>query len=216
MIRTRQARPSSTKQLSRRVRTVLEEKADAVPFHGWAHTEFVRAKAVEFATERRADVDLVEAAALVHDLNYLVAPNSKPGAGRGMREQLLETCGFSADQVERIEQIIDGAHMEHRQADVDVETACLSDADTLYKVLPITPVLFSHRYLAENRMKLDELATKIIREQVEKLKDNYYFYDQRLTARYRPWADANLGLWEAILASLSDPDVASLVEYESA
>lgn len=212
---TPQARPRA-EVLSTHVRTLLEDQAATVPFHGWAHTNFVRNKAVAFAEERGADVALVEAAALVHDLNYLVEPNSPPSAGRAMRSELLTTCGYAVHEIERIEQIVDAAHITHRREQVDPETACLSDADTMYKILPITPVLFSHRYLAENGMNLRDLAQKIIREQAEKLEKNYYFYDQRLTNRYQRWTEANLGLWQVILDSLSDPDVASLIEHEPA
>jgi len=202
--------------LSDEVQALLENQADAVPFHGWTHTDFVRKKAVQFASARSADVGLVEAAALVHDLNYVVAPNSAPSAGCEMRREILRRCTFSPDTIERIEQIIDNAHTEHRRPEVDVETACLSDADTLYKALPITPVLFAHRYLAENGIDLGELAEKIVVEQIQKLKDNYYFYDERLMTRYRGWAEANLGLWEAILDAMNDPEVAALARDEVA
>jgi uncharacterized protein len=198
--------------LATRVRRKLEEQADAVPFHGWAHTEFVRNKAVEFATERGADVALVEAAALVHDLNYLVEPNSPPSAGCSMRAEILSECGFSDHEIGRIERIIEAAHIEYRQRHVDAETACLSDADSVYKILPITPVMFSRLYMDENRMKLGELAKKIVHEQVAKLNNDYYFYDQKLSDRYREWTELNLGLWAAILQALEDPDVAALAE----
>lgn len=204
-----------TENLASRVRSLLDERADDVPFHGWGHTGFVRNKAVEFAKTRDADVELVEAAALVHDLNYVVAPNSDPSAGQSVRSELLAASGFPTDKIDRIEEVIDGAHTEHREEHVDVETACLSDADTLYKVLPITPVLFAHKYLAENDVQLGDLARKIIREQADKLVHGYFFYDQKLTHRYRSWTEANLGLWEAILDSLSDPDVSQLVNNEA-
>ena len=199
-------------QLAEQVRQLLERSSEVVPFHGWKHTAFVRDKAVEYAADRGADVGLVEAAALVHDLNYLVEPNSSPSAGRRTRREVLGACGFAADEIGRIEQIIDDAHTAHRRRHVDVETACLSDADTLYKALPITPVLFSHRYLAENGIQLGTLAEKIVREQLSKLRDGYYFYDQRLTQRYKSWVEANLRLWEAVLESLDDPVIASLID----
>lgn len=198
--------------LATEVRRTLVDRAEDVPFHGWAHTDFVRRKAAGFAEDRGADVDLVEAAALVHDLNYIVEPASPPRVARDLRRSLLLQCGFTGDEIIRIEAIIDGAHTANRGPVVDNETACLSDADTLYKALPITPVLFSHRYLAENGMTLAELAKKITHEQARKLDDDYYFYDPRLSQTYRGWAKANLDLWQAIVESLSDPDVALLVE----
>lgn len=38
-------------------------------FHGCHHIDFVTRKALEFAPELRADPELVEVAALVHDVN---------------------------------------------------------------------------------------------------------------------------------------------------
>jgi uncharacterized protein len=201
-------------QLAQHVQQILEDHADGLPFHGWTHTDFVRMKAAEFARERGADQRLVEAAALVHDLNYVVAPSSSPDAGRTYRGDLLRMHGFTDKDVVRIERIICGAHTAWRQEQVDQETACLSDADTLYKALPITPVLFSHKYLDENEMPLADLAKKIVSEQLDKLSSNYYFYDDELTRRYAPWAKANLRLWSAVLESLDDPDVARLVRQE--
>jgi len=204
-----------TRLLAGRVRGLLEANADRLQFHGWRHTNFVRRKAAEFAEKRCADTRLVEAAALVHDLNYVIEADSSPDAGRTMRAALLTECGFSGEDIKRIEAMIVGAHTEWRQRHVDVETACLSDADTLYKALPITPVLFSHKYLSENRVALSDLAKKIVNEQADKLAEDYYFYDDDVSERYGHWAQANLQLWEAVLESLDDPDVVELVEGES-
>jgi uncharacterized protein len=185
-----------------------------LPFHGWPHTDFVRTKAVEFAQTRGADVVLVEAAALVHDLNYLAEPNSPPQAGQALRKRLLRKCDFGLDEIKRIEETIEAAHTECRGRDVDLETACLSDADTLYKALPITPVLYAHRYLDENGLELDELARKIVEEQVHKHDDNYYFYDRGLAEKYGEWVDVNLGLWKAIHNAMADPAIVTLIREQ--
>jgi uncharacterized protein len=203
-----------TASLAERVRQILEENADGLPFHSWTHTEFVWSKATEFARERSADERLVGAAALVHDLNYVVEHDSTPDAARSLRNELLADHSFTAGEIARIEQIIRGAHTAWRQDRVDVETACLSDADTLYKALPITPVLYAHRYLAENDIPLVDLARKIISEQAEKLSSGYYFYDDEIARKYEPWAQANLALWRVLQESLGDPDVARLVKQE--
>lgn len=202
------------KSLADDVKHLLEAQAHKLPFHGWPHTDFVRRKAVEFAAARGADVVLVEATALVHDLNYLEEPNSPPRRGRELRRKLLEACDFYADEIKRIEEIIEGAHTEYRGREVDLETACLSDADTLYKTLPITPVLYAHRYLAENGLELEELAKKIVDEQVHKHDDDYYFYDPELAEEYGHWVDVNLGLWKAIHKAMADPLIASLAREQ--
>jgi hypothetical protein len=55
--------------------------------------------------------------------------------------------------------------MRTRHRHISLEAQALSDADTLFKVLPITPVVLAHRYLAENGVTLRELADKIVGEQ---------------------------------------------------
>jgi uncharacterized protein len=189
-------------QLAAEVQAVLDGHADRLPFHDWSHTAFVTSKAAEFAARRVADVEIVEAAALVHDLNYTVRTNSHPRAGKDIRQTPLASTGFTPMEVDRIEQIITAAHTADRLPDADLDTQCLSDADTLYKALPITPVLFAHRYLAESGIDLRELA--------EKLAEGFYFYDPDLRHRYEAWAEANLNLWRAVLDALDDGDVAWL------
>lgn len=71
--------------IERRVRHLCERYAERLPFHGWHHVRFVRSKAVAFATSNGSDVSVVEAAALVHDVNYLVRRNSAAAAGHDLR-----------------------------------------------------------------------------------------------------------------------------------
>jgi HD superfamily phosphodiesterase len=47
-------------------------------YHGWHHIYFVTKKTLEFCEGFTVDTEILEAAALTHDLNYLVAPNSEP------------------------------------------------------------------------------------------------------------------------------------------
>ena len=93
-----------------------------------------------------------------------------------------------------------------------MEAQALSDADTLYKAIPVTPVLLSPKYMEENGMTVGELARKIITEQGRIEEAGYYFYDAEASQRYTRWAEANLELWRCIDESLSDPDVSALVE----
>ena len=84
-------------------------------------------------------------------------------------------------------------------------------ADTLFKALPVTPVVLAHRYLAENGVTLRELADKIVGEQRPAHDDGYYFYNERAGATYMRWASANLELWRCIKESLDDPTVEQLL-----
>lgn len=200
------------RELEQAVRQVYEEAGESLPFHGWHHVSFVTAKAVQFAHARDADPCLVEAAALVHDLNYLVRKNSEPDAGRLLRQRFLGQAGYARDEIARIEQIVDEAHTATRTADISLEGSALSDADTLFKVLPMTPVVFSHLYLTENGIGLRELGQKILAEQVPLIEQGIYFYDEDLCARYLPWVRTNIQLWRQIMTSLDDPDVLALLD----
>lgn len=199
-------------RLAEAVQELCEAKAEQVPFHGWHHVAFVRMKAAQFAQERGADVFLVEAAALVHDLNYLVKANSEPEAGARLRQQLLADAHALAAQIERIEAIIIEAHTATRTQAISREGSALSDADTLFKALPMTPVVFSHLFLQENRISLRTLGEKILGEQLPLIRSGIYFYDKTVRDRYLPWAEANLELWKKIMESLDDSDVQMVLD----
>jgi uncharacterized protein len=191
---------------------MYSSKGDNLPFHGWHHVNFVTTKAIQFARARGADQYLVATAALVHDFNYLVRKNSAPAAGRRLRREFLTKAGYNADEINRIEGIISEAHTATRTESISLEGSALSDADTLFKALPMTPVVFSHLYLTENGIGLRELGRKILSEQAPLVERDIYFYDPDLSSRYLPWARTNILLWQQIMASLDDPDVMSLLD----
>jgi uncharacterized protein len=197
--------------VEREVRLLYARHEGRLPFHGWHHVRFVRDKAVQFAAQNGADERLVRVAALVHDLNYVVQRNSGAAAGRELRIELLTVAGASAELARRVDRVVCEAEMASRHRDISLEAQALSDADTLFKALPITPVVFSHRYLTETGTSLRELATKIVGEQRRAFDQGFYFYDPDAADRYSGWAQANLTLWQCILESLDDPVVDDLV-----
>jgi uncharacterized protein len=190
--------------------------AKRLPFHGWHHVSFVRAKAVQFARANGAEVSVVETAALVHDVNYLVARNSAAAAGERLRLDTLTRAGVGATTARWIDDIVIEAEMVNRGPDISLEAQALSDADTLFKALPVTPVMLSHRYLAENGITLRELADKIVGEQQAAHDAGYYFYNRDAAAAYSRWASTNLKLWQHIRESLDDHDVAELLDAVTA
>jgi len=202
---------SRLQDLENAVRKLYNSAKDHLPFHGWHHIYFVKTKAVQFANERRANPLLVAAASLVHDLNYVVRSNSTPDAGRQLRHEFLREAGFERPDIDRVEQIINEAHTATRSETISAEGAALSDADTLFKALPMTPVVFSHLYLTENGIGLRELAEKIVKEQLPLMEEGIYFYDSAVRDRYFPWAEANMRLWQEIVDSLGDPDIVDLL-----
>ncbi|MBM7775266.1 uncharacterized protein JOD54_005470 [Actinokineospora baliensis] len=202
---------SSVTYVEHRVRTLCERHAKRLQFHGWHHVSFVRDKAVEFAGGNGSDVAVVETAALVHDVNYLVRRNSTAAVGSGLRMAILADAGVPDPVAEWIDAIVDEAEMRTRHRHISREAQALSDADTLFKALPVTPVVLAHKYLAENGVSLRELADKIVGEQRDPHAEGFYFYSPAAAAAYSRWATANLELWQCIKESLDDPTVERLL-----
>jgi uncharacterized protein len=200
-----------TSEVAGRVRELCGRASGSLPFHGWHHVSFVRSKAVQFAGHNGADADLVETAALVHDLNYLVRRNSAAAAGCGLRMRILAEAGVPIEVADRIDAVVVEAEMATRHRDISIEAQALSDADTLFKALPVTPVMLAHRYLTENGVSLRELASKIVGEQQGVHDAGFYFYSQEAAATYSHWASANLALWRCVMESLDDPSVNQLL-----
>lgn len=212
MMRTRTTIPRSViADVEQRVRRLCEDLAAKLQFHGWHHVSFVRDKTVCFARRNGAAEDICEVAALVHDLNYMVRRNSLPTDGAALRRKVLFVAGVCVGDIEWIEKIVIEAEMRTRGRDISLEAQALSDADTLFKALPVTPVVLAHKYLQENGITLRELAYKIVGEQAGKSDDGYYFYDAEAAATYTKWAEANLSLWKCIVESLDDPCVEDLL-----
>jgi uncharacterized protein len=201
--------------VERYVYQLCQRFAQRLQFHGWHHVSFVRAKAVEFAEANGADPGLVETAALVHDLNYIVQRNSPAAAGGSLRLQILGLADVSPATAQRIDEIVRDAEMAGRHPDISLEAQALSDADTLFKALPVTPVVLAHRYLAENGVSLRELANKIVTEQQTVHDEGYYFYNPEAASTYSRWAEANRQLWRCIRESLDDPTVEQLLRAVS-
>ncbi len=200
------------KKLEEILRPLYEQYKERLLFHGWNHIRFVQVKSKFFAEKISADLFLVESSALVHDLNYIVKLNSEPGEGRTLRENILREAGYDQDEISTIEKIIDEANLGTRTAEISEEGKALSDADTLFKALPITSIFFTGKYLAENKVDITTLAKKICDEQVPLLEKGIYFYTDFAQQHYLKWAKTNLDLWQNIRDCLSDSDIKDVIE----
>ncbi|MEW2302554.1 HD domain-containing protein [Streptomyces sp. NPDC006655] len=198
-------------ELREKVHALYARKVGDVPFHGWHHVKFVSAKACEFAPELGADVLLVYIAALVHDVNYLIDVRTDASGGSELRRKILGESGASDALVDRVERIVLEAEIQSRTSDISPEAKALSDGDTLFKALPVTPVILAPRYMKETGRDLRELANKIVDEQVPLNDQGIYFYADSARERYRVWAETGLNLWRHILDSLDDPAIRDLV-----
>lgn len=199
-----------TRSLTQALKSLYDLHNDRLPAHGWHHIEFVTHKALEFAAELGADGEMVEAAALVHDLNYLADPTSPVEEGSVLRAEYLQPSGFDRADISRIELIVRDAAVKNRHPNISIEAKALADGESLYKVLPITPVVFSGKFIAETGTSLEQWANTIVRQQKPLLESDAYFYTPTARAKYRDWARLNLELIQAILDSLDDPDIAAL------
>lgn len=210
--RPRQIDPPTLERLQANVSGLYIQKGLAsLPFHGWPHVCFVQAKAIEFAERNGGDASVVSASALVHDLNYISQRGSVPAAGRRLRQDVLSGAGVRSEVADLIEDTIEAAHTATRSSELSLEAAALSDADTLFKALPITPIALSSLYCKETGISVAELATKIVREQVPLLAEGIYFYDSEAEQRYGDWARTNVQLWTYVSSCLEDPAVRRLI-----
>lgn len=182
-------------------------------FHGWHHIVFVTDKAIALAEELHADVETVAAVALVHDLNYLVDTYSRVHVGQALRAKILAENGYAAQEIERIQYLVDVADLQNRgDEELPIEAQIVSDADTLFKALPVTIPVFTARYLAQTDVGIHQVASSIARHQAPLMEKGIYFYTEPYRTRYSAWAEQNLRTWQYVLQALEDNDVRKLLE----
>ena len=200
------------KKLEKKIIELYKDHSVKLPFHGIHHVLFVYEKSKVFATDLKADLYLVSLASLTHDLNYLVKLNSTAESGKVLRQQLLLDFKVNEIDIQAIEKIIFQASTINRTMDICNEAKALSDADTLYKALPITPVVFASLYANEQKMHLKDLAKKIVTEQKTLMDKDIYFYS-RTAFKYLDWAKVNLSLWENVLEYFETEDYSMFNDF---
>jgi len=181
-------------------------------FHGWHHITFVTCKSIEFGLEFAIDAELLEAAALTHDLNYIVDVKSSVDDGQALRAQVLTDAGFSTEEINDIEAIVHDSSSEHSGGDISDAAKALSDADKLFKVLPVGPMILSSRYITETKGDIEKWADRIIRYQKPLLESGRYFYTESAKEKYLHWAKLNLAWVAMVQDSLQDPDIQAFLE----
>ncbi len=180
-------------------------------FHGWHHVQFVFHKSVVFAHALQADQFLVQSAALCHDVNHLTDPNSETIDGKTLRKQYLAEAGYNEHEIDQIETIVCEAEIESRDENISKEAKALSDADTLFKSLPVTPLIFTSRYIQEKQSNLKKLATSIVAKQQPIMDAGIYFYTEIANQKYLAWAKTNLQLWTNVVEALADDDIQTML-----
>lgn len=204
--------PQKLTTLTKELKKLYSVHNKKLLFHGWHHIEFVHAKAKEFAKDIKADAFLVESAALVHDLNHIAKRNSEAKDGQSLRAKLLKKSGYTAEEASRIEKIILECETAYRSKIISEEGKAVSDADTLFKTLPITPIVFSAKYIAEQNVDIKTLSRKIVRDQKKLLDQGIYFYTKKAKTKYLKWARQQLAMWKMVEDALKDKDVQKLLK----
>lgn len=198
-------------ELNDYLKEVYYEKKGELLFHGWHHINFVRKKSKVFAQELGVDTFIVESSALVHDLNYIVEKNSQANTGKELRKEILKKCNYTNEEIVKIEKIVDEEEISTRDENISNEAKALSDADTLFKCLPFTPLLFSSKYLSETGIDIKKLSEKIISEQKPLMERGIYFYTKYANKHYLKWAKTNLELWNNLEESFEDSDMEEVI-----
>jgi uncharacterized protein len=201
-----------TTKLTDSLKQLYTERSGDMLFHGWHHIYFVTNKALVFAEEFDVDTELIEAAALTHDLNYLVEVNSEPEAGKDLRAEYLHAADFTDSEIEYVEHLVMEEHTATRHADISDAAKALSDADTLFKALPITPIIFAGHFITENHIDIQRLAAKIVGEQKPLMEKDIYFYTDGAKNAYMKWATVNLQMWENVQEALEDETVVEMLQ----
>jgi uncharacterized protein len=168
-------------------------------FHTWKHVAFVATNAATFAEELSVVPNFARVCGLVHDLNYFVEADSIPEVGMTLRREILLSAGADEAFCSTVEGVVIEAHTAYRHREISPAAMALSDADTLFKALPITPIVFAARYMRQTGNSLNHLASKVVREQKPLLDAGFYFYTDHAKRRYLRWAETNIALWENVL-----------------
>ena len=194
---------------------LYQQHKEKLLFHGWHHINFVYKKSTIFAKELEANIELVQAAALTHDLNYIVSKGSKTKDGKEIRSKILKGQKFSEEEIKIINIIVEEACISNKTNNVNIslEAQALSDADSVFKVIPITPLLFTSKYIEETDVDIKYLAdTIIISKQEHLIEKDIFFYSKLAKEKYNELAKFHLQLWKHVSKSLEDEDISEVLE----
>jgi len=194
----------------------LPENKAKLLFHGWHHVQFVNNKAIEFATELNCDIEKVAVGSLLHDLNYIFSDKLEPEAARSQIIEFIIKSGYSDEYANNIADMIEDTHLAYRGTRVlSNEAKALADADTLFKAIPTTPILFASKFLTQTKYDVEKLGHKVVEEQKPLMDSDTYFYTDVAKRKYLKWAKTNLTLWENVLEALNDKDIKEMLQTAS-
>jgi uncharacterized protein len=194
----------------------LPENKAKLLFHGWHHIKFVHDKAIEFAQALGCDVEKVAVSALIHDLNYIFSDKLEPEAARKNIIEYVIAAGYNEAYAQEVANLIEDSHVAYRGSrQLSDESKALADADTLFKAIPTTPILFASKFITQNKYDIEKLGHKVVDEQRPLMDSGTYFYTETAKEKYLKWAKVNLEIWENVLESLQDEDIKQMLKTAS-
>jgi len=194
----------------------LPENKAKLLFHGWHHIKFVHDKAIEFAQALGCDVEKVAVSALIHDLNYIFSDKLEPEAARKNILEYVVNAGYDEGYAQEVANLIEDSHVAYRGSrQLSDESKALADADTLFKAIPTTPILFASKFITQNKYDIEKLGHKVVDEQRPLMDAGTYFYTEIAKEKYLKWAKVNLEIWENVLESLQDEDIKQMLKTAS-
>lgn len=141
------------------------------------HTQLVRKFALEFASKRKADLEVVELAALLHDyaryVDYEHYSKIHAEMGAEFANQILTECGYDQNKIKAICLAIKN-HDQPNQAELNaLEGVCLADADGYVHIINFFEIYNAFRLIkkpATTKQSLEILLEKV-RVSYNKLSD---------------------------------------------
>jgi len=110
--------------------------------HEFSHTERVYKMAVEIAKEEKADIDIVQAAAILHDIARIQEDNGKikchAEEGAKLAKKILADSEFPKDKIEKVSNCIKVHRHSKGIKPSNKEEAIIQDADRLDALGAIT------------------------------------------------------------------------------
>lgn len=173
----------------KQIETLVRQKSDEYQasdpgqYNFWeGHLKYVYREATDLAKKYRADLEIVQLGALLHDIALLERVGTKADHhtnGKMLAEQILRDYNYQADELERVL----GCVLHHRSSKnaENLEELCVADADILAH-FGCVPMLFNSAYLQHGLKSMQEVS-QFIRETFEK---DFADLSDRTKAEFEP------------------------------
>jgi len=182
----------------------ISPQPDKDPVYRYEHTLRVAQYGRQLSQSEGADIELVIAACLLHDVAHFDPQVSNPEHGRAgveVARPLLDSLGYTSDEVDNICYSI-GAHVNAKKAHEllhTLEARCVSDADNIdrfgaYRFL-------QHCVCESNMGNMEKLATDLSAHlvQLEKYRTNLPLYTPTGKALFARQLELQIAIFKALV-----------------